>query len=297
MLLFNKSTPSKDKEKDTFTVLDMSDNKTKTLGEKEYLYGALLSELTENIHIEAVKAQSIATYTYAVKMRDTQAKNSDPNLQGAHFKVDIANKIGYITEKDAKEKFRGDFKEISKNIKTAIDETYKSIITFNGEVIVASYHTLNSGITESSENVWGNSVPYLVPVESIGDTKHNEYMVEKRIPQNDLKKILTDNFSDIQLQTDPSTWLSITKHSPSKSVISMTIGDKTITGREARRIFSLRSIAFTVQPLNGDFIFTTYGLGYGVGLSQIGASHLANEGKNYIDILKHYYPSTEVKQL
>lgn len=297
MLISNKEPNNETKSTDTFKVLDISDNSIKTLDEKEYLYNALLSELVGNMHIEAIKAQVIATYTYAIKMRDTQSKTPDPSLNGAHLKIDSKNNIGYMTESDAKEKFKGDFKTIKNNIKKSIDEVYKSVIVFNNEPIVASYHTINSGTTESSENVWGNKVPYLVPVESVGDTKADGYMVEKRISSDDVKNILTKTFNDISLPEDKSKWLVIENQSQSKGVITMAVGNKKISGREARSIFSLRSIAFTVQPLNNDFIFTTYGLGYGVGLSQVGANHLANEGKNYTDILKHYYPQTEIKVL
>lgn len=297
LMLFSEKLPntSKTASKDTFKVLDIGDNTVKTLDEKEYLYGALLSELTANRNIEAIKAQVVATYTYAIKMKDSQTKQSDPNLNGAYFKVDTKNKIGYITEKIAKQKFKGEFKEIKKKILQAIDEVYRTIVVFGGEPIVASYHTINSGMTESSENVWGNAVPYLVAVESVGDTKAEGYMVEKRMSSDEVKKILTSTFSDIVLPDDKMQWLNITKQSQSKGVITINVGNKTISGREARSIFSLRSIAFTVQPINDDFIFTTYGLGYGVGLSQVGADHLANEGKNYVDILKHYYVGTETK--
>jgi len=41
--------------------------------------------------------------------------------------------------------------------------------------------------------------------------------------------------------------------------------------------------------VDGNFIFTTYGYGHGVGMSQYGANEYAKIGYNYERILKHYY--------
>ena len=48
---------------------------------------------------------------------------------------------------------------------------------------------------------------------------------------------------------------------------------------------------------NGTFVFKVYGYGHGVGMSQYGANYLANEGKNYIEILKTYYTGVEVEKI
>lgn len=46
---------------------------------------------------------------------------------------------------------------------------------------------------------------------------------------------------------------------------------------------------------SGNFGFTTYGYGHGVGLSQNGANHYATyAGWNYQQILQHYYPGTYI---
>ncbi|MCR5149634.1 MAG: hypothetical protein K6B52_00215 [Clostridiales bacterium] len=45
----------------------------------------------------------------------------------------------------------------------------------------------------------------------------------------------------------------------------------------------------------GMFVFTVYGYGHGVGLSQEGAVAMANSGSSYADILTHYFPGTSVK--
>ncbi len=77
---------------------------------------------------------------------------------------------------------------------------------------------------------------------------------------------------------------------------------------EIRRLLSkthLYSSAFVVERHEVDeatnvpakFVLIGAGWGHGVGLCQIGAAIMANEGYAYTDILKHYYKGVEVKTL
>jgi stage II sporulation protein D len=75
--------------------------------------------------------------------------------------------------------------------------------------------------------------------------------------------------------------------------------DYVIVGKELeiRRSLSrthLYSSAFVVDKEAGRFVLTGAGWGHGVGLCQIGAAVMANEGKTYTEILQHYYRGTTV---
>ena len=75
--------------------------------------------------------------------------------------------------------------------------------------------------------------------------------------------------------------------------------DYVIIGKELeiRRALSrthLYSSAFVVDKESGGFVLRGAGWGHGVGLCQIGAAVMANEGKTYIEILQHYYRGTNV---
>ncbi len=66
---------------------------------------------------------------------------------------------------------------------------------------------------------------------------------------------------------------------------------------EIRRALShthLYSSAFVVDNESGLFVLRGAGWGHGVGLCQIGAAVMANEGKIYSEILQHYYRGTTV---
>lgn len=61
--------------------------------------------------------------------------------------------------------------------------------------------------------------------------------------------------------------------------------------------FGIRSHCFEVQyDEEGDrFLFTTYGYGHGVGMSQYGAHYMALDGYDYLEILEHYYTGVIVE--
>ena len=54
-------------------------------------------------------------------------------------------------------------------------------------------------------------------------------------------------------------------------------------------------MAFEVEYDDGEFIFTTYGYGHGVGMSQQGADYFAQRGWDYEEILTHYYTGVTLK--
>ena len=61
------------------------------------------------------------------------------------------------------------------------------------------------------------------------------------------------------------------------------------TGERNEETYDNSSVA------KGTFVFTTYGYGHGVGLSQNGAIAMAKSGSDYKAILTHYFPGTTIK--
>ena len=82
------------------------------------------------------------------------------------------------------------------------------------------------------------------------------------------------------------------------------VGEKKtrIVGKELeiRRLLSkshLYSSAFTVEKNETGFTLYGAGWGHGVGLCQIGAAVMAENGKNYKEILAHYYKGAKIEKL
>lgn len=63
---------------------------------------------------------------------------------------------------------------------------------------------------------------------------------------------------------------------------------------EIRTLLGLRSADFTYQIEENSIKFSVIGYGHGVGMSQTGADALAKQGKNYEEIIKHFYTGVEI---
>ena len=77
---------------------------------------------------------------------------------------------------------------------------------------------------------------------------------------------------------------------------SFTIG-KELEIRRALSESHLMSSAFDVVKRKGHFILYGKGWGHGVGLCQIGAAVMGNQGYKYDEILYHYYRHSEIKKI
>jgi stage II sporulation protein D len=106
--------------------------------------------------------------------------------------------------------------------------------------------------------------------------------------------------SRLDLELGPIRDLEALARGPSGRIYRLKITgerDCIIIGKELeiRRALSrthLYSSAFVVDKESGRFVLSGAGWGHGVGLCQIGAAVMANRGKTYTEILKHYYPGT-----
>ena len=107
-----------------------------------------------------------------------------------------------------------------------------------------------------------------------------------------VRAAVLDSYPDCVLGDDPGTWFGTPELDDSGRVARIPVGSETLTGAQARALFSLRSAAFSVAYSGGTFTFTVTGSGHGVGMSQYGANVMAIRGSGYADILAHYYPVT-----
>lgn len=114
------------------------------------------------------------------------------------------------------------------------------------------------------------------------------------IPIEQLRQKLEQQ--DIQLPDDPAQWLAVLERSDSGYVTRMQVGESQQSGLWLRELLGLRSSDFDWEIQEGSFVFTTRGYGHGVGLSQYGADYLARQGKNYREILSHYYTGAVLQE-
>lgn len=236
---------------------------------------AVMAEVGDSFSEQAIKAQAIATYTY---IRYYNENGQNP----------------YVI-----------FKTPSDKITRCVNEVLGKELRYDGKLIQSVYCASSAGYTASSVNVWGVDYPYLRSVKTEFDALYDiNYGRTATFTSEEIKKLVETN-TGITLTGDPSAWFEITSRIDGNYVGSLTIcgqetyhnGTKnvTITGRIFREFileYGIRSASFDISydASTDTFIFTTYGYGHGVGMSQHGANILASQyGYTYEEILAFYY--------
>ena len=285
----------------TFSLYDEGTGERLTLSARDYVRGALASEMPPTFHPEALKAQAVACHTYAmyVALVERNANTKDASLHGADFKVDTVKREGYVTEEIAKSRYGEENADAWwQIICDAADAVYDEILTYEAEPIVAVYHAISPGVTERASAVWLTDLPYLVPVVSDGDLIAPGYESTVTFTQKQVKNKLTTIGAN-SFSKDPSEWFSDFSRSESGTILSVDAAGTVTDGPSLRTLFGLRSACFEIDydAESSSFTFTCHGYGHGVGLSQYGAEGLAQEGKTYKEILAHYYPDTALTKV
>ncbi len=282
--------PFNQPQQDSFKIYNESTKNVDTVSIKDYVIGAVAAEMPMTYHDEALKAQAVASLSYALSLKELSL-GGDPSLNGAHFSANPALRMGYMTYADM-QSFWGD--EYSTNI-TRLEGIYDSlqniIVTYDNSPALTCYHAISTGTTQSSESVWGQPLAYLVSVDSPFDITSEEYNSKLTFSITDMQdSLLTQN---ILPEGDPSTWFGEPILSQAGYVQSITIGGTQYTGTQVREALGLRSSAFNIVYTD-TFVFEimTRGYGHGVGMSQFGANAMALTGKTYKEILTHYFPGT-----
>lgn len=277
---------------DGFTVLDRSTGKIMKVSTRDFVRGALAAEMPPTFHPEALKAQAVAAHTYALNVKAAGEVSPNAEYKGVELSADPKNWKSYVTEKLFFERYGELATAYWKTICEAADEVSGYAVVYEDEPIVAAYCSMSNGTTEDAANVWLTGLPYLVPVDSFGDTLAPDYATTETFTAAEVADALKGAYPDIELSDDPTVWLSGEEYSASGYVTSIKAGDQTLSGAELRSLLGLRSTDFT-SGCNGDtFTFEVNGYGHGVGLSQYGADYMARQGSSFDQILQHYYPGT-----
>ncbi len=277
---------------DYISVMSASTGKIERVGMREYVIGCVTAEMSALYHTEALKAQAAACYTYAKKTREQNEKHKDSSLGAADITDSPDLHQGYLSENQRKEKWGEKFNEYEEKISAAVDEVFGHYLAYNGETALAVYHSISAGSTQSAKSLWGSDIPYLISVESPGDRLSPDYTSMVEFSESEFKKHAKK--CGASLDGNAEKWLGKTEKSDSGYVTSMILGDDKTSASKIRDEFGLRSLCFDAEYSEGKFIFTCYGYGHGVGMSQYGADYMARQGFSWQEILMHYYPGAEI---
>lgn len=277
-----ESTTQPEKEAETIKVMLTASDKIEKMDMTSYIIGCVAAEMPAEYEKEALKAQAVASYSYALFM-----KNNNSN-----GKSDISDNSSvhqaYLSEEELQKKWGSNYDKYISLIRSAVAETEGQYLTYKSEPIKPAYHALSSGITNSAEDVWGGEVPWLVSVNSVADKLSPTCITTFEFSSDELINLLKHK----EIKT---VSIGDTVTSSSGYVKKINISGVDFNGEELRSLLSLRSGNFAVETKGDTYKFTCYGYGHGVGMSQYGANEMAKNGSSYEEILKHYYPGVEIK--
>ena len=266
----------------TIRLLDKSSNTIMSIHLEDYIIGVVASEMPASFEIEALKAQAVAARSYALYKKESR-KDLDYDLV-----IGVSDQAYSNNEKLLMRWGLAFFTNYLK-IRDAVLATKGEILTYEGKVINAFYFSMSNGYTEDSSLVFSEQLPYLERVESKWDNSSLEnFEVNKTISKKEFCSLLEVTCEDINIQE--------IQRSDSNRVLKIKINEKEMKGTEVRTALNLRSTDFDITLKENDVIITTRGFGHGVGMSQYGANGMAKEGKNYQEILTHYYKNTEINK-
>jgi stage II sporulation protein D len=264
---------------------------TITLPLEEYLIGVVAAEMPAAFETEALKAQAVAARTYAAKKMRIFGGNGYPGRPDADISSNYAVGQAFAENGELKAKWGKDYEKYLNKIAHAVNSTHGIVITHNGYLITAAYHSTSGERTASSKEVWGTDFPYLQSVNCSWDKLAPRYTDSKEISRTELMAKLGADVGIPAYAKDNSVSLpmNILERTESGRVAKLEIGGKIISGQEAREKLRLRSTNFTIEPNGASFLIKTVGYGHGVGLCQYGANGQAKEGRNFRQILNYYY--------
>lgn len=265
-------------------VWDINNKSVIQLNVNDYLIGVVAAEMPVEFETEALKAQAVAARTYLInKGRCEKNENCDICTDPGHCQA-------YKSPTQLKKQWGSNYYKYYKKVYNAVYSTNNKIIVYNNQPISAVFHSTSSGRTENSDDVWSKQLPYLKSVDSNLDVMSPKYNSQKIFTLENFQNILSDkkgvNFID-KLIGDIT-------YTTGGSVKTIEIGDKTLKGTEIRSLFDLNSANFSVEINNDNVYFNVKGYGHGVGMSQYGANFMAQNGDDYIKILKKYYTDTDI---
>ena len=308
-----------------------SDNVTaiNELPVERYLTSVISSEMSATSSTELLKAHAVISRSWLLAQIEKRHQLSNGNSDSffSFTKKDDElirwydredHTIFDVCADDHCQRYQGITHADNPSVVEAIKATRGQILTFDGEICDARFSKCCGGQTEEFQYCWEDTPkPYLVSVPCPYCDTHDRHILSPVLNDYDQE---TPDFHNWKVEYTQDELTELVSHK-----LKMDLGDITdliplergksgriwklkIVGTkrsftigkelEIRRALSethLYSSAFEVEKDANHFILHGKGWGHGVGLCQIGAAVMGEEGKKYDDILLYYYRGAEIQ--
>ncbi|MBU3111523.1 stage II sporulation protein D [Clostridium lacusfryxellense] len=277
------------------------ENAVKELNLEEYVTGVVAAEMPAAFAVEALKAQAVAARTYALAHVIEDGGTPCKNGRGADL-CDTVHCQVYMSKTERVQAWNIDNKnkgeQLWNKISKAVKDTSGEVLTYNNELVMEPYYfSTSSGKTENSEEVFSTSIPYLRSVESPGEETVRNAKSIKIVKYKELSLAINNNYNNSKVtSTNIKNQIKILDRTEGGSVKNIKVGNITMTGSKFRTMLGLKSSNFEIKFNTTSMEIDCSGYGHGVGMSQFGADAMGKAGKNYNQILTHYYQGTVISK-
>lgn len=275
-------------------VCALIDGSAQDISMQEWLIGVVAAEMPASFEPEALAAQAVAARTYTLYRQ--QVSPSANHAEEVCGNAECCK--AYASPESLMELWGDDYDANLEKITAAVVSTDGQILVWEDEPILAVFHSSSGSSTESSENVWGTALPYLVSVTSPEDASIvPNHSTEVVFSAEEFLSIFLAAHPEASAEGEPADWFSSMSYTEGGRLGSISICGVRLKGTELRELFGLRSADISLRVTGNEISFRVVGYGHGAGMSQYGANAMALSGADAEEILAHYYPGASLKNI
>ena len=253
---------------------------------EEYIAGVLAGEVGHFQSDEALKAMAVAARTYAIHFGSRHAQEGFDYCDTTHCQDLRAAGI-------------------NDHMRQIANSTAGEILWYNGEPAATYYHANCGGTTEDGRYILGNDeapAPYLIQHSDPYCIRNGGSQWNTEVTTRELQRALAADGITVPGKLRS---LTVVHRTPSGRVefirLNGSSGNITVPGLTFRFAIGrhigwdrLKSNWYQVSNAGERILFSGRGSGHGVGLCQVGAEVMGEEGHSYREILSFYYPGTKL---
>lgn len=258
-----------------------------------FLVQVLAAQISPDSEEEALKAQAVIARTMLKKAMDANSIADSSSLN-----------VEYLTVEECKGQWgKKRYDKYMKRLENAVVATYGQTLSYENAYIDALYHSTSMGNTISSEEAYGQSVPYLTELSCSRDVESPDYMEVSMYSWEDLAEVLNTlnaqgllaGFSMEQAAQLPlAERLRVEGATPHGYVQSVSVGGILVSGDAFAAAAGLQSHVYYIEVVDEQYRIVCLGKGHCLGLSQYTANAMAKEGAGYAELLEYFYPGTQL---
>lgn len=251
---------------------------------EQYIRGVLYHEISDKWPLEAIKAQAVATRTYALYSIEKYSARD----------YDVTNDVySQVYGGKTAERFRTNL---------AVRDTKGEVLTYKGKIFPAFFHANSGGVTEDASELWNIDLP---PLKGGVESPYSVNSPHYRWRRNFRLKDIQDDLIAHGFKVGPIKSIRVAERNKSGRVRQLEFIDRSgtklmVEGKAFRDALGpnvLKSNLYDVE-MKGYYVdLVGHGWGHGVGMCQWGAYNMARMRFSYQQILKFYYPGSDLERL